>query len=97
MGQLISDSMTHIVKRKGHKENFDERKIYASVFAACMVLRMTNKEAELIANAVTKEVNDSLKNTHEMSSNTIHKTVAESLKKYNPDAAYMYDTHRDIS
>ncbi len=89
--------MSHIVKRKGHKEGFDERKIFASVFAACLVLRMTDKEAELIANTVAKEVTDSFKNIPELTAHTIHKAVAESLKKYNPDAAYMYDTHRDIS
>jgi transcriptional regulator NrdR family protein len=89
--------MTHIVKRKGHTEEFDQRKIYASIYAANMTLRMTDEEAELIANTVTQEVLEIFKKNSEINSSDIHKAIVESLKKYNPDAAYMYDTHRDIS
>jgi transcriptional regulator NrdR family protein len=89
--------MDHIVKRKGHKEKFDERKIYASVFAACMVLRMKDEEAELIAHMVSDEVEKELKDVKEMDAHKIHKLVTQSLKKYNSDVAYIYDTHRDIS
>ncbi|HUQ84918.1 MAG TPA: ATP cone domain-containing protein [Candidatus Limnocylindrales bacterium] len=89
--------MDHIVKRKGHKEPFDARKIYASVFAACLVLRMKDEEAELIAHMVSDEVEKGLKKEKQMESHKIHKLVTESLKKYNSDAAYIYDTHRDIS
>ena len=88
--------MDIIVKRKGHTEHFDERKIYASVYAACLSLRMKEGEAELIAEKVTKEVKETLRGADEVSSNIIHKHVAKSLEHYNADAAYMYDTHRDI-
>ncbi len=89
--------MSHIVKRKGHTEVFDAKKIYASVFASCKTLRMTDEQAELIAVTVTKEVVNLFKDSPELTAHTIHKVVADSIKKYNPDAAYMYDTHRDIS
>lgn len=89
--------MEHIVKRKGHKERFDERKVYASVFAACMSLRMSDEEAELIAHMVTKEVTDEFEEVHEVSAHSIHKFVTNSLKKYNKDVAFMYETHKDIS
>ncbi len=89
--------MNRIVKRRGHNEEFDKRKIYASVFAACMTLRMTDEEGELLANTVTKEAVDSFKDIHELSSRDIHKKVAQSLGRLHPDAGYMYDTHKDIS
>lgn len=89
--------MEHIVKRKGHKERFDERKVYASVFAACMTLRMSDEEGEMIAHMVSHEVSDEFKTVHEVSSHSIHNFVVKSLKKYNSDVAYIYDTHRDIS
>ena len=89
--------MEHIVKRKGHREPFDARKIYASVFAACMVLRMKDEEGELIAHMVSDEVERDLKAVIQMESHKIHALVTKSLKKYNSDAAYIYDTHRDIS
>lgn len=89
--------MDHIVKRKGHKEKYDERKVYASVYAACLTLRMSDEEAELIAHMVSHEVSEEFRKDKEVSAHEIHKFVAKSLEKYNPDAAYMYDTHRDIS
>lgn len=90
-------TMEHIVKRKGHRERFDERKIYASVYSACMTLRMSDEEAELIAQMVSKEVEEEYKDVHEVSAHSIHAFVTRALKKYNKDAAYMYDTHKDIS
>ncbi len=89
--------MEHIVKRKGRKERYDERKVYASVYAACLSLRMQDAEAELIAGSVAKEVTKEFASVHEVSAHSIHKFVAENLEKYNKDVAYMYDTHRDIS
>lgn len=89
--------MEHIVKRKGHKERFDERKVYASIFAACMSLRMSDGEAELVSQKVTDEVVSEFKDVHEVSAHSIHEFVSNSLKNYNKDVAYMYDTHKDIS
>ena len=89
--------MEHIVKRKGHKERFDERKVYASVFATCMTLRMSDEEAEMIANMVAHDVGHEYKDVHEVSAHSIHKFVVQCLEKYNKDIAYIYDTHRDIS
>jgi transcriptional regulator NrdR family protein len=88
--------MHQIVKRKGYEEAFDERKIYASVYAACMSLRMADGEVELIAQTVTKDVKEAIHGAEVVSSNIIHKHVVKSLEQYNADAAYMYDTHRDI-
>lgn len=89
--------MNHIVKRKGHKEPFDEKKLYASVYAACMSLRMEDEEAETIAQMVIDEVLAAIKNKAEVSSSTLQSEVVKSLKKYHPDAAYMYKTHLDVS
>lgn len=89
--------MEHIVKRKGHTEKYDERKVYASVYAACLVLRMSDEEAELIANLIAHDVSREFRKTHEVTAHAIHNFVVTELKKYNKDAAYIYDTHKDIS
>ncbi len=89
--------MKHIVKRKGHIEPFDGRKLYASVYASCTALRMADKEAELIAKTVESEVTDALKDSSDVTAHTIHKKVVENLRKYHPDAAYLYENHKDIS
>jgi len=48
--------MTHIVKRKGHKQEFDERKLYASVYAACLSAHVDKEEVEATANLVCREI-----------------------------------------
>ena len=45
-----------VVKRKGHKEQFDERKIYASVYAASLSCQYTEEESESISENVCKEI-----------------------------------------
>lgn len=89
--------MSHIVKRKGHTEPFDEKKLYASVYAACMTLRMEEEEAETIAQMVTDEVKNDIKKDKEVTSDKLQNAAAKYLKKYHPDAAYIYKTHLDVS
>lgn len=89
--------MSQIVKRKGHKEAFDERKLYASVFAACMTLRMSDEEAETISHMVTDDVKKVIAKKKELTSHILQAEAEKSLKKYHPEAAYMYSTHKDLS
>lgn len=89
--------MTHIVKRKGHKEKFDERKLYASVFAACRSAHCEEEESEATANLVTREVKQWIDKKKEISSDEIFKQAGEELGHLNKDASFMYKTHRDIS
>lgn len=89
--------MTHIVKRKGHKEIFDERKVYASVFAACLSAHLNKEEAEVNANLVTKAVKEWLDEKEDITSDQIFKKAGKELEYLNKDAGFMYKTHRDIS
>lgn len=88
--------MNQIVKRNGHTEPFDERKVYASIYAVCLSLRVSDGTAELIAESVTDEVKEHLTDG-EISARQLHLFVVDRLKHYNPAAAYLYDTHKDIS
>lgn len=89
--------MTHIVKRKGHKQEFDERKLYASVYAACLSAHAPKEEAEATANLVSREIKKWIGNKKEILSDAIFKKVFEELEHLNNEAAFMYKTHRDIS
>lgn len=89
--------MTHIVKSRGHKESFDERKLYASVYAACLVVHVLHEEAESIANLVTREVKKEIENEEEVTSGEIFRKAGEELEHLNKEAAFMYKTHLDIS
>ena len=89
--------MKHIVKRKGHTELFDERKLYASVYSACMAVRAPEGSAELSADKVTAYLKDWLEDKKEVTARDIHRQAARHLQVYNPDAALLYETHHILS
>lgn len=89
--------MKLIVKRHGHNEPYDPRKLYASIYYACMAVRCEPRLAELIAGRVVDEVNVWLKPKHEVTSRDILRVTARSLHALNPDASYLYEHHEVIS
>lgn len=88
--------MKHIVKRHGHTEAYDERKLYASIFSSCQAVREPSGSAELIADKVVKDINSWIAKKHEVTSNDIRANAAVHLKLYHPDAAYIYLHHRVV-
>lgn len=87
----------HIVKRQGHREKFDARKIYGSVYFACRSTHMGKKDCEKVAAAVAKDMNKWVKSKKVVTSDHIFREVTRRLKKLHADAAFMYETHRDVS
>lgn len=86
-----------IVKRKGHEEEFDEKKVYGSTYAACLNTQLKHTESEKIAAKVAKEIKAWTKTKKTVNSTQIFKQTISVIKKHNKDAAFMYETHRDIS
>lgn len=86
-----------IVKRKGHTEIYDEKKVYGSCYFACRNAHLSEKESEQICNKVCAAITKWIKKHKIVSSNDIFKMLIKELKKYNEDAAFLYETHRDIS
>ena len=85
----------HVVKRgNGHTEPYDERKLYASIYASCLAVRTPVGEAELTAAKICQDVLPWMVNKAEVTSLDIRTHAAVHLKIYNPDAAYMYAHHR---
>lgn len=86
-----------IVKRGGVDQKFDERKVYASVFASLVAVSTPTKEAELVATEITKIINRWLAEKSHVTSHEIRVQVAHELKDYNHLASYIYDKHRILS
>lgn len=84
------------MKRAGHTEPYDERKLYASIYAACLSVREHPGSAELIAQEVVRGFEKWLANKHEVTSNDIRREAAAHLKAINPDAGHIYLHHRVI-
>lgn len=95
-GKLKNFSSRIVVKRRGHMEKFDERKIYASVYEACHVDGMKTEKAEKIASAVTNNVKKWVEKMEVVSVHQIHAQVVKELMKHHDDVAFMYDLHKDI-
>jgi transcriptional regulator NrdR family protein len=89
-------SARHVVKRHGHEESFDERKIYASVYEACHATQLSTRQAEKIAASVTFNTKKWAEKKTQMNSHEIHAHVVNELKKHHSDASFMYDKHRQI-
>ncbi len=89
--------MSHIVKRRGHKETFDSRKIYGSTYAACRNAHLSEIQSEKIAEAASKSIEKWIEKRSEVSSDEIFQQTIKVLKELEPDAAFLYETHRDIS
>ena len=87
----------YVVKRRGHEETFDERKVYASCYSACLNASLHPSKAEKICENLTKEIKSWLKSKKTVTSNEIFKKVIIFLKRHNENASFMYETHRDVS
>lgn len=87
----------HIVKRTpNYTEPYDERKLYASVYAACLCVRTPAGEAELTAARICDQIKPLIAGKKELTSTDIRRKTGQLLQVYNPDAAYMYERHRII-
>ena len=86
-----------IVKRKGHNEMYDERKIYASCYFACRSAHLDEIQSNNICSKITKAVTKWIIRKKMVSSSDIFKALVNELKKHHEDAAFMYETHWDIS
>ena len=89
--------MRHIVKRAGHNEPYDNRKLYASIYSAGLALRTPPAAAELAAENVCKSVDKWIENKHEVTSADITREAYKHFHVLHPDAAWIYKHHRNVS
>ncbi len=89
--------MAVVVKRRGKKEAFDDKKVYGSVYSACMDCSLGEKDCERIAAKMLAEVVKFLKGRKEVNSTEIFGFIMQKLAKEHEAVAFMYETHRDIS
>jgi transcriptional regulator NrdR family protein len=87
--------MAVVVKRRGKSEPFDEKKIYASVLAACTECKMGKKESDVVAWKMVDEVKKFLRGKTEVNSTEIFGLIIQKLAKEHEPAAFMYQTHRE--
>lgn len=84
---------SHIVKRGGRIESYEQKKLASSVIAACLSVRTPVGSAELTARSVCHRVEDWLHHKPEVTSDDLRRKTAEALEEYNPEAAFYYRRH----
>ena len=87
-----------IVKRGGRRatEAFEEKKLRSSILAACLSAGTPAGHAESLTNSVTNAVLDWLDTRAEVTSDDLRRAAAKHLTSHHPDAAYLYEHHRNI-
>ncbi len=89
---------THIVKRReGHKEPYDNHKVYASCYAASLNANLKKEEAETLCEKVTATIDAWVDEKDVLTSEEIFEQVIHVLETYNGKVAFLYKTHRDVS
>jgi len=86
-----------VVKRKGHEEKFSEAKLRKTIFSACVAAHMEQQACMETSKKVVAEIKSWANKKKSVRSADIFRQAAISLKKRDKNAAYMYETHRDIS
>jgi hypothetical protein len=89
---------SYIVKSGGlhQSELFDPLKLHGSLMAACLAVRSLEGEAHMTAQRIVEKVIDWLDNKTEVTSDDVRRVAASNLQTYQPEAAYIYETYKDI-
>lgn len=89
---------SYIVKSGGLHESelFDPLKLHGSLMSACLAVRALEGEAHMVAQKITEKVIDWLDNKTEVTSDDVRRVAANNLQTYQPEAAYIYETYKDI-
>ena len=85
-----------VVKRKGHHEIYDEKKVYASVYTAALNCHYREKKSEMLAKKILAKINSWIRKRKRVASDEIREQVIYFLKHEDKDAALMYEHHLDI-
>lgn len=91
--------MISIIKRKKHREAYDERKVYASVYAAALNCHYLDEKAEQIAGDVAKAVTRAVRQHTRskgtpLTSHDIRNLIIQHC--HNPEVVFMYIHHLDL-
>ena len=88
-----------IVNKDGQKEEFEDDKIFNSVYYPGLEDELSEKEANDLADKVVYEVKawiaDHPDNVH--TSEELREKVMEILERENEDVAFLYQTHLDLN
>lgn len=77
-------------------EPFSRKKLHSGVRAACLSVRTHDGAADQAADRVCDAVIVWLEDRPRVTSQDIRRVAGKQLQKYHPEAAYIYEQHRNI-
>ena len=86
-----------VIKRDGHEEQFKKDKVYKSVYESCLNAHHNKKNASNMAKKVINDLIKELKGKKKTTTDEIFKLISTLIENYDADAAFLYETHRDVS
>ena len=86
-----------VEKRDGRCEKFDGEKAYNIFCRVALNAHLTEKEAGKLADKAMKDLNQFLKTKRKIKSTELFKQKIKILNKYDKEAAFLYETHRDVN
>lgn len=92
----MAKEIRHIIKRKDHRQEYDEKKVYASVYAAALNCHYSESKSEDIAKDAMLKINSWIKDKPITLSSEIKEEVSRYLEKLDEDVAMMYEHHRNL-
>lgn len=91
--------MDILITRDGAKEEFDQRKLYSSIYHPARIAEYDEQAAEELAEAVCEVVVSWMEEQDDpvLTSAELRDKTLEELEKRDDDVAFLYDTHLDIN
>ncbi|MDY6761576.1 MAG: ATP cone domain-containing protein [Candidatus Nanohaloarchaea archaeon] len=91
--------MEILITRDGEKEEFDQRKLYSSIYYPARVAEYDEQDAEDLAEDVCQAVVERVEEQEEpvVTSDELREMTIEELEDRDEEVAFLYDTHLDIN
>ena len=86
-----------VEKRDGRCEKFDEKKAYNIFCRVFLNAHLSEREAGKFADKSIGDLKIFLKSKRKIKSEDLFRQKIKILNKYNKEAAFLYETHRDIN
>lgn len=86
--------MVQIIKRHKKKQKYDQKKVYASVYAAALNSHYSEAKAEELASRITKKLNAYIKTKKQITSGDIRDQIIKNIK--DKGVVINYKHHLDL-
>lgn len=85
-----------IIKRKGHTEEFDIKKSYASIYASALNAHYNDEKAEKLAEKISNNLKKWITKHSHINTIQIRNKIINELHDLDIDVEVMYKHHHDI-